>query len=180
MRNRLCQSRCSGPPSGRAKNLRCKSNQVAGSHTSGTRTGASTRGAQAHQGHSGIYEPHVNGKALITFESPNHGSFKSNAQVRAILRIEGFWLVEMDYCETLDNAVHGPADNCQGGVVPKTCSINTGGTMPIRPLTICTFQSPTTAPRCMVPKPQSTDKASSPIPDEGGPVPQVSSMIPSC
>ena len=40
----------------------------------------------------------VNGKALITFESPKHGSFKSNAQVQAMLRIEGFWLVEMDYC----------------------------------------------------------------------------------
>ena len=40
----------------------------------------------------------VNGKALITFESPKHGSFKSNAQVQAMLRIEGFWLVELDYC----------------------------------------------------------------------------------
>ena len=40
----------------------------------------------------------INNKALITFESPQHGSFKSNAQVQALLRIEGFWLVEMDYC----------------------------------------------------------------------------------
>ena len=40
----------------------------------------------------------VNGKALITFESPKHGSLKGNAQVQAILRIEGFWLVELDYC----------------------------------------------------------------------------------
>ena len=40
----------------------------------------------------------VNGKALITLESPKHGSFKSNAQVQAMLRIEGFWLVELDYC----------------------------------------------------------------------------------
>ena len=40
----------------------------------------------------------VNGKALITFESPKHGSFKSNAQVQAMLRIGGFWLVELDYC----------------------------------------------------------------------------------
>ena len=40
----------------------------------------------------------VNGKALITFESPKHGSFKSNAQVQAMLRVEGFWLVELDYC----------------------------------------------------------------------------------
>ena len=39
-----------------------------------------------------------NGKALITFESPKHGSFKNNAQVQAMLQIEGFWLVEMDYC----------------------------------------------------------------------------------
>ena len=64
----------------------------------------------------------VNGKALITFESPKHGSFKSNAQVQAMLRIEGFWLVELDYCvadETLDGAVHDPADNRQGGVQPK-------------------------------------------------------------
>ena len=37
----------------------------------------------------------VNGKALIMFESPKHGSFKSNAQIQAILRIEGFWLVEL-------------------------------------------------------------------------------------
>ena len=43
----------------------------------------------------------VNGKALITFESPKHGSFKSNAQVQAMRRIEGFWLVEMDYCARL-------------------------------------------------------------------------------
>ena len=52
----------------------------------------------------------INSKTLITFESPRHGSFKSNAQVQAMLRIEGFWLVEMDYCadETLDGAVHGP------------------------------------------------------------------------
>ena len=50
----------------------------------------------------------VNGKALITFESPKHGSFKSNAQVQAMLRIEGFWLVELE-----------PVDNRQGGVVPK-------------------------------------------------------------
>ena len=42
----------------------------------------------------------VNSRALITFESPKHGSFKSNAQVQAMLRIEGFWLVEMDYCAT--------------------------------------------------------------------------------
>ena len=49
----------------------------------------------------------VNGKALSIFESPKHGSFKSNAQVQAMLRIEGFWLVELDYCagETLDGAV---------------------------------------------------------------------------
>ena len=40
----------------------------------------------------------VNGKALITIESPKHGSFKRNAQVHAMLRIEGFWLVEMEYC----------------------------------------------------------------------------------
>ena len=39
----------------------------------------------------------INGKALITFESPKHGLFKSNAQVQAMLRIKGFWLVEMDY-----------------------------------------------------------------------------------
>ena len=39
----------------------------------------------------------VNGRALITFESPKHGSFKSDAQVQAMLRLEGFWLVEMDY-----------------------------------------------------------------------------------
>ena len=43
-----------------------------------------------------------------------------------MLKIEGFWLVEMDYCavadETLDGsdgAVHGPADNRQGGVMPQ-------------------------------------------------------------
>ena len=42
----------------------------------------------------------VNGKALITFESPKHGSFKSNAQVQAMLRVEGFWLVELDYWPT--------------------------------------------------------------------------------
>ena len=41
-----------------------------------------------------------NGKALITFESPKHGSFKSNAQVQAMLRVEGFWLVELDYWPT--------------------------------------------------------------------------------
>ena len=40
----------------------------------------------------------VNSRALITFESPKHGLFKSNAQLRAMLRIEGLWLVEMDYC----------------------------------------------------------------------------------
>ena len=38
-----------------------------------------------------------NCKALITFESLKHSSFKSNTQVQAMLRIEGFWLVEMDY-----------------------------------------------------------------------------------
>ena len=38
-----------------------------------------------------------NDKALITFESPKHGSFKSNAQVQAMLRVEGFWLVKLDY-----------------------------------------------------------------------------------
>ena len=38
-----------------------------------------------------------NCKALITFESLKHGSFKSNAQVQAMLRVEEFWLVEMDY-----------------------------------------------------------------------------------
>ena len=27
----------------------------------------------------------VNGKAMITFESPKHGSFKSNAQVQVML-----------------------------------------------------------------------------------------------
>ena len=43
----------------------------------------------------------VNSKALITFESPKHGSFKSNAQVQAMLRLEGFWLVELDYCAWL-------------------------------------------------------------------------------
>ena len=32
----------------------------------------------------------VNSKALITFVSPKHGSFKSNTQVQAMLRIEGF------------------------------------------------------------------------------------------
>ena len=42
----------------------------------------------------------VNGKALITFESPKHGSFKSNAQIQAMLRVEGFWLVELDYWPT--------------------------------------------------------------------------------
>ena len=40
----------------------------------------------------------INVEALITFESPKHGSFKSNAQVQAMGRIEGFWLVELDYC----------------------------------------------------------------------------------
>ena len=44
----------------------------------------------------------VNGKAMITFESPKHGSFRSNAQVQVMLRIEGFWLVELDYCATTD------------------------------------------------------------------------------
>ena len=39
-----------------------------------------------------------NGKALITFESPKHGSFKSNAQVQAMLRVARFWLIELDYC----------------------------------------------------------------------------------
>ena len=34
-----------------------------------------------------------NGKALITIESPKHGSFKSNGQVQAMLQIEGFWVV---------------------------------------------------------------------------------------
>ena len=42
----------------------------------------------------------VNGKGVITFESPTHGSFKINAQVQAMLRVEGFWLVELDYCAT--------------------------------------------------------------------------------
>ena len=67
----------------------------------------------------------VNSKALITFELPKHGSFKSNAQVQAMLRVEGFWLVELDYCadETLDGAVHGPADNRQGGVQPKKSTV---------------------------------------------------------
>tara|TARA_B110000027_G_scaffold96578_1_gene101977 strand:- start:445 stop:1812 length:1368 start_codon:yes stop_codon:yes gene_type:complete len=69
----------------------------------------------------------VNGKAMITFESPKHGSFKSNAQVQAMLRIEGFWLVELDYCamadETLDGAVYGPAGNRQGGVQPKKSTV---------------------------------------------------------
>ena len=69
----------------------------------------------------------VNGKTLITFESPKHGSFKSNAQVQALLRVEGFRLVELDYCatadETLDSAVHGPADNRQGGVHPKKSTV---------------------------------------------------------
>ena len=43
----------------------------------------------------------ANCKALITFESPKHSLFKSNAQVQTMLRIEGFWLVEMDYCAWL-------------------------------------------------------------------------------
>ena len=64
-----------------------------------------------------------NGKALIMFESPKHNSFKSNAQVPAMLQIEGFWLVEIDYCvlaeEALDGAVHGLANNRQGGVQLK-------------------------------------------------------------
>ena len=34
-------------------------------------------------------------KALTPFDLPKHGSFKSNAQVRAMLRIKGFWLVEL-------------------------------------------------------------------------------------
>ena len=49
----------------------------------------------------------VNSKALITFESPKHGSFKSNAQVQAMLRIEGFWLVELDYCANRRDAGWG-------------------------------------------------------------------------
>ena len=61
----------------------------------------------------------VNGKALITFESPKHGSFKSNAQVQAMLRIGGFWLVELGYCamadETLDGAVYGRAGGQSAG-----------------------------------------------------------------
>ena len=57
----------------------------------------------------------VNGKVMIMFESPKHGSFKSNAQVQVMLCIEGFWLVELDYCamadEMLDGAVYRPAGN---------------------------------------------------------------------
>ena len=64
-----------------------------------------------------------NGKALIMFESPKHNSFKSNAQVPAMLQIEGFWLVEIDYCalaeEALDGAAHGLANNRRGGVQVK-------------------------------------------------------------
>lgn len=48
-----------------------------------------------------------NGKALITFESPKHGSFKSNAQVQAMLRVEGFWLVELDYCASCPSCLAG-------------------------------------------------------------------------
>ena len=51
----------------------------------------------------------VNGRALITFESPKHGSFKSNAQVQAMLRLEGFWLAEMHglLCHTTPSAQFG-------------------------------------------------------------------------
>ena len=56
----------------------------------------------------------VNCKALITFKLPQHSSFKSNAQVQAMLQIGGFWLMG-----TSDGAVHGLANNRRGGVMPQ-------------------------------------------------------------
>ena len=55
-----------------------------------------------------------NDQILITFESPEHGSFKSNHQVQQRLLAWGWWLSKVDYCAVadveLDGAVYEEGD----------------------------------------------------------------------
>jgi hypothetical protein len=65
--------------------------------------------------------------AMVTFENPNHGSFKSNAVVQSLLRRPGWWMVVFDYCamarEEYDGAISGPADHREGGLTAQKTSV---------------------------------------------------------
>ena len=68
-----------------------------------------------------------NDQILITFESPEHGSFKSNHQVQQRLLGWGWWLSKVDYCAVsdiqLDGAVYEEGEGLGGGVWPKKTTI---------------------------------------------------------
>ena len=65
--------------------------------------------------------------AMVTFENPNHGSFKSNAVVQSLLRRPGWWMVAFDYCamarEDYDGAILGPANRREGGLTALKTSV---------------------------------------------------------
>ena len=75
----------------------------------------------------------VNPAILITFESPDHGSFRSNRQVQEKLLEDGWWLLRTDYCaaamESLDGVVTVTTDRrldafgLDGGVWPRKTTV---------------------------------------------------------
>ena len=57
-----------------------------------------------------------NTNILITFESPDHGSFKSNGQVQRKLLESGWWLARTDYCSAASAWLDGDVWTAKDGV----------------------------------------------------------------